>query len=68
MMLEGNCAGLGYGDVPLFKGTFLLPSAESSVADFEFRAELCVPFEETCRIMDIILETHWKVIRKEAYH
>ena len=36
---------LGYRDVPLFRGTFFLKSAELSVSVFEVCAELWVPFE-----------------------
>ena len=39
--------------MPLFRGTFFLKSAELSVLVFEIYAELCLQFEETCRIMGL---------------
>ena len=36
-----------HGDVPLFRGTFFLKSAELSVSVFEICAELWVPFWKT---------------------
>ena len=57
----GDLIGLGYGNVPLFRGAFFLKSAELWVSVFEICAELWVPFEEKCRIMGSILEKCCKV-------
>ena len=52
----------------LFRGTFFLKSTELSVSVFEICAEPWVLFEETCRIMGIILGVYCKIVRREISH
>ena len=53
---RSNLVCLGYGNVPLFGGSFFLKSAECCVSLFEICAEFWVPFEEKCKIMGSIFE------------
>ena len=62
-----NLIGLRYGDVPLFRGTFFLKSAELWVSFSEVCAELWVPFEETCGIMGTTLDSSRSLILFEDY-
>ena len=59
---------LGYGDVPLLRGTFFLKRAELSVSSSLICAELWVPFEETCRVMGTFLGNVAMIVKKSKEH
>ena len=50
--------------MPLIRGDLFQKSTALSVSVLEICAELWIPFERTCRVVDTILDKYCKIIRR----